>query len=399
LAQRRRATRDGGEREGGPLTDAFLPYGRQEVSAEDAARVAEALRAELITQGPLVAEFEEAIASYLGARHVVAFANGTAALHGAAFAAGLGVGDEAVTTPISFAASANCVLYQGAQPRFVDISMSTFSLDMDAAAAAVSRATRAVIPVSFAGRPVDLTALGPIRDRVVVIEDAAHALGARRGAEMVGGAGGADLTTFSLHPVKTITTGEGGLVSTESDDLARRLRLFRTHGITKEGVTRSATDGDWYHEMQALGFNYRLTDFQCALGLSQLERLDEYVARRNGLADRYRALLVDDPRLSLPPEASDGDLHAYHLFVIRVLGGPGVRLAVYDALRTAGIGVQVHYIPTYRHPYYRDVVGAPQDTCPLAEEYYSGAISLPVFPAMSEADVDRVVTELRKALP
>jgi len=253
--------------------------------------------------------------------------------------------------------------------------------------------------VSFAGLPVDLEPLAPHRDRVVVIEDAAHALGARRGGSMVGGAGGADLTTFSLHPVKAITTGEGGLVSTESDDLAERLRLFRTHGITKEGVTRSATDGDWYYEMQALGFNYRITDFQCALGLSQLQRLDEFVASRNRVADRYRDLLADEPRVGLPPPAAEGDLHAYHLFVVHVKGGLSIRLAVFEALRKAGIGVQVHYIPIYRHPYYRDVVGSPQNVCPMAEEYYGGAISMPVFPAMSDADVDRVVTVLQASLP
>jgi dTDP-4-amino-4,6-dideoxygalactose transaminase len=216
---------------------------------------------------------------------------------------------------------------------------------------------------------------------------------------MVGGAGGADMTTFSLHPVKAITTGEGGLVSTEDDELAQRLRMFRTHGMTREGVTRSATDGDWYHEMQALGFNYRITDFQCALGLSQLRRLDEFVARRNLIAARYRELLAEERGLALPPAAADGDLHAYHLFVVGVQGGPAVRLAVFEALRRAGIGVQVHYIPIYRHPYYRDVVGSPQDECPVAEDYYAGAISLPMFPGMSDADVERVVAELRTALP
>ena len=399
MAERRRAARDGGEREGGPLTEAHLPYGRQDISAEDAARVGEAVRAPLITQGPRVAEFEDAVARYLGARQVVAFANGTAALHGAASAAGLGPGDEAITSPLGFAASANCVLYQGALPRFVDISPSTWNLDMELAVAAASDDTRAVIPVSFAGLPVDLTSLGSIRDRVVVIEDASHALGARRGVAMVGGPGGADMTAFSLHPVKAITTGEGGLVATESDELAARLRLFRTHGITKDRVTRSTTDGDWYYEMQALGFNYRITDFQCALGLSQLERLDEFVAARNRVAVTYREMLADEPRVALPPGASAGDLHAYHLFVVSVKGGPGVRLAVFDALRSAGIGVQVHYIPIYRHPYYRDVVGSPQDECPMAEEYYAGAISLPMFPGMSDADVDRVVTELLRALP
>jgi dTDP-4-amino-4,6-dideoxygalactose transaminase len=198
--------------------------------------------------------------------------------------------------------------------------------------------------------------------------------------------------------VKAMTTGEGGLVTTEDDELARRLRLFRTHGITKEDVAPSPTEGPWYYEMQALGFNYRITDFQCALGLSQLRRLDSWVASRNEIAAEYRRLLEGDERIALPPAASAGWLHAYHLFIIRVLGGPELRLAVFDALRGAGIGVQVHYIPIYRLRYYRDVLGYPQDACPAAEDYYAGAISLPVFPAMSEEDVARVVSELQQAL-
>jgi dTDP-4-amino-4,6-dideoxygalactose transaminase len=363
------------------------------------ARVADALRAELITQGPIVPQFEDAMASYLGARHVVAFANGTAALHGATFAAGLSQGDEVITTPISFAATANCVLYQGARPRFVDISPSTLSLDLEAVVPALSGVTRAVIPVSFAGLPVDLAPLAPVRDRVIVIEDAAHALGARRGTGMVGGSGGADMTTFSLHPVKAITTGEGGLVATEDDELARRLRLFRTHGISRDGVTGTPTDGDWYYEMQELGFNYRITDFQCALGLSQLHRLDEFIERRNLVAQRYRELLADEHPVVLPPEAPEGSLHAYHLFVVRVRGGADARLVAFDALRRASIGVQVHYIPIYRHPHYRDVLRCPQDECPRAEEFYGQALSLPVFPGMTDGDVDRVVRELRRALP
>jgi dTDP-4-amino-4,6-dideoxygalactose transaminase len=338
------------------------------------------------------------MAEYVGATHVVAYANGTAALHGAAFAAGAGAGDTVLTTPLSFAGSSNCALYVGARPRFVDISPETWNLDLDAAVEAVEPSTRAVIPVSFAGLPVDLEPLTPIRDRVVVIEDASHALGALRSGRRVGGSGGADLTTFSLHPVKAMTTGEGGLVTTEDDELARRLRLFRTHGITKEDVAPSPTEGPWYYEMQALGFNYRITDFQCALGLSQLRRLDSWVASRNEIAAEYRRLLEGDERIALPPAAPAGWLHAYHLFVIKVLGGPELRLAVFDALRAAGIGVQVHYIPIYRLRYYRDVLGYPQDACPAAEDYYAGAISLPVFPAMSEEDVARVVSELQQAL-
>jgi perosamine synthetase len=380
-------------------TQTFLPYGRQEISEEDIDAVAEALRGELITQGPLIERFERSIAVYLGAKHVVAYANGTAALHGAAFAAGVAEGDEVLTTPLSFAGSSNCAVYLGALPRFIDISASTWNLDLDVTAVEIEPSTRAVIAVSFAGLPIDLKPLSPARDRVVVIEDASHALGAHRNGRPVGGPGGADLTTFSLHPVKAMTTGEGGLVTTEDDELARRLRLFRTHGITKENVSPSPTEGPWYYEMQALGFNYRITDFQCALGLSQLSRLDPWVAARNEIASEYRRLLEDDERIALPPAAPEGSLHAYHLFVIRVLGGPELRLAVFNRLRGAGIGVQVHYIPIYRLPYYRDVLGYPQDSCPNAEGYYAEAISMPIFPAMNGEDVARVVSELQRALP
>jgi perosamine synthetase len=377
----------------------FLPYGRQEITDEDVEAVVDALRSELITQGPLVDRFEDALAEYLGAAHVVAFTNGTAALHGAAFAAGLGPGEEAITSPLSFAASSNCVLYQHALPRFVDISPATWNLDTGAAAAEVGERTRAVVATSFAGLPVDLEPLAPVRDRVVVIEDASHALGGRRKGMRVGGPSGADLTTFSFHPVKAMTTGEGGAVATEDDELARRLRLFRTHGITKDDASPSATDGDWYYEMQALGFNYRITDFQCALGLSQLKRLDASIEARNRIAERYREALVDEERIVLPPAAATGDLHGYHLFVIRVLAGSEARLATFEALRRAGIGVQVHYIPIYRLPYYRDVLGYRQDRCPATEKYYAGAISLPMYPAMKDPDIERVCTELRGALP
>ena len=377
----------------------MLPYGRQQIDDEDVDAVVEVLRSELITQGPTIERFETAIADYLGVPHVVAFANGTAALHGAAFAAGLGPGDEVLTSPLSFVASANCALYQGARPRFVDISPRTWNLDAAAAAASVGHRTRAVIAVSFAGLPADLDPLEPVRDRVAVIEDAAHALGARRAGKPVGASGGADMTTFSLHPVKAITSGEGGFVATGSSELARLLRLFRTHGITKDGVEPSPPEGGWYSEMQLLGFNYRITDFQCALGLSQLRRLDERVMRRSQIADRYRELLADEARIALPPTAPKGALHAYHLFVVRVLDGPKARLATFSALRRAGIGVQVHYIPIYRQPYYRDVLGYPQDGCPAAEEYYWSAISLPIFPEMTEGEIERVVGELQASLP
>lgn len=380
------------------MTAPFLPYGRQEISEEDITAVTQALRAPMITQGPEIEAFEQALAGYLGARHVVAFANGTAALHGAAFAAGIGPGDEAIVSPITFAASANCVLYQGGSVRFGDIDPATWNLDTAAAAAAVTPQTKAIVPVSFTGLPVDLAPLEAVRGDIAVIEDACHALGGHRGGRKVGGPGGADITCFSLHPVKSLTTGEGGVATTEDDELAARMRRFRTHGMEREDVSPSPLDGGWYMEMQDLGFNYRITDFQCALGRSQLARLDGWVQRRNAIAARYRELLAGEDRLELPPEAPEGSLHGYHLFVIGVRAGAEARLRVFEGLRAAGIGVQVHYIPVYRFPYYRDTVGAAQDTCPNAEAYYASAISLPMFPGMEDADLDRVIEELRALL-
>jgi UDP-4-amino-4,6-dideoxy-N-acetyl-beta-L-altrosamine transaminase len=376
----------------------LLPYGRQEISDDDVAAVVEALRAELITQGPLIERFERTIADHLGARHAIALANGTAALHAAAFAAGVGPGDEVITSPMTFAASSNCALYLGGQPRFVDISVSNWNLDTAAVAAAARERTRAIVAVSYTGLPVDLAPLDGLRDRVTVIEDAAHALGGRRDGTMVGGPGGADMTMFSFHPVKAMTTGEGGLVTTEDDELARRLRLFRTHGLTRESVRPGSTDGAWRYDMEALGFNYRITDFQCALGLSQLRRLDDWVCRRNEIAQCYRELLADEDRIELPPAAPPGSLHAYHLFVVRVRDGAESRLRVFERLREAGIWVQVHYIPVYRLRYYRETLGYPQDECPVAEALYAGAISIPMFPALRDLDIQRVVDTLRLAL-
>jgi perosamine synthetase len=380
------------------VTETFLPYGRHQISDEDVEAVSAVLRSELITQGPVVEAFEEAMAGHLGARHAVAFSSGSAALHAASFAAGLQLHDESLVPPLTFVASANCVVYQGARPRFIDIDRATWNLDTSAAAASVTDRTRTVVPVSFAGLPADLSGLDAIRDRVVVIEDACHALGARRGGTPVGGPGGADITCFSLHPVKAMTTGEGGLATTEDDGLARSLRIFRTHGLVKEGVDPGPYEGDWYMEMQALGFNYRITDFQCALGLSQLDRLEAWINRRNELASRYRELLADDDRVRLPPQAPPGSLHAYHLFVVLVRAGAAVRHRVFAGMREAGIGVQVHYIPVYRMPYYRDTLGYPQDDCPAAEEYYARAISLPLFPAMPDEDIEYVVERLRDLL-
>ena len=379
------------------MSEPFLPYGRQTISDADVETVARALRDPWITQGPTVGAFEEALAAYTGARHAVAFANGTAALHGAAFAAGLGPGDELLTTPITFAADANCALYMGAEPRFGDIDPGTWNLDTAAAARAATERTKAIVPVSFAGLPIDLEPLRELRDRVTIIEDGCHALGGHRGGVRVGGPGVAHMTVFSFHPVKPITTGEGGAVTTEDDALAERLRAFRTHGIVRDAAPPPG-EGAWFYDMAALGFNYRLTDVQSALGIGQLQRLDEWIADRNGVAERYRELLGDEPRIGLPPSAPEGSLHGYHLFAVHVRAGAEARLRAFDHLRAAGIGTQVHYIPIYRFSYYRDVLGAPQDACPEAERYYAGALSLPVYPGLTARDQERVARELRAAL-
>jgi UDP-4-amino-4,6-dideoxy-N-acetyl-beta-L-altrosamine transaminase len=382
----------------------FLPYGRQDIDDADVAAVARALRGDLITQGPTVGAFEDAFAAYVGARHAVAFSSGTAALHGAAFAVGVAPGDVAVTSPITFVASMNSALYLGAAPRFADVDPDTWNLDVRDGAAFAG--AKLIVPVSFAGLPVDVAALRAVApEGAAIVEDAAHALGAIRDGARVGGpgAGGsgrsADVTCFSLHPVKTMTTGEGGVATTEDDALAERLRAFRTHGIVRgDATTPGAHDGGWWYEMRELGFNYRITDVQCALGLSQLPRVEGWVRRRNALALAYRERLAGEERIALPPAAPEGSRHGHHLFVIGVRAGAAERRRVFDGLRAAGIGVQVHYIPVTRQPYYRQTFGIDPTDYPHAEAYYERAITLPLFPAMDEGDVDRVVGELTRLL-
>jgi perosamine synthetase len=385
-------------REDPPATsEPFLPYGRQSIDDADVDAVAAALRDPLITQGPKVDAFEAAFAEHVGARHAVAFSSGTAGLHGAAVVAGVGPGTELLTSPLTFAADATCALYAGGRPRFVDVDPATWNLDAAAAVRAVDERTRAIIAVSLTGLPADLDGLAPVRDDVVVIEDGCHALGGHRDGRPVGGPGGADMTVFSLHPVKAMTTGEGGVVTTEDDELAERLRRFRTHGIVRDGSGATPTDGPWFYDVRDLGFNYRITDVQCALGLSQLTRLEGWIERRNEIAERYRELLAGEERIALPPAAPAGSRHGYHLFVVRVLAGAERRREVFEALRAAGIGVQVHYVPIYRFSLYREL-GYAQDTCPAVEDYYAGAISLPMFPGLTDADVRRVVGTLQRVL-
>jgi UDP-4-amino-4,6-dideoxy-N-acetyl-beta-L-altrosamine transaminase len=360
-----------------------IPYGRQSIGDDDVAAVVDVLGSSWLTCGPSVARFEDALCCVTEARHAVAFSNGTAALHAALWAAGIGRSDRVVTSPLSFVASANCARYVGATPELVDIDPATLNLDP----ALVGRPD-ALVAVHYAGLPFDLSAL-PVRPRVVV-EDAAHALGARTPDGPVGNCARSDLTTFSFHPVKAITTGEGGAVTTNSDELAERLRRFRSHGM----VPKPDADGEggWYYEVETLGYNYRITDVQCALGVSQLAKLSRFVMRRNDLAQRYRELLAGLP-VELPPGAPAGWRHAYHLFAVRV----PERRRVYDELRAAGIAVQVHYVPIHRHPLYADL-GVTRDEFPETERAYAGLLSLPMYADLTDDEQDRVVAELTRIL-
>ena len=382
---------------GQPVRDRRLPYGRQQIDEDDIQRVVAALRSDLITTGPLVADFERRFAEIVNARYAIAVSSGTAALHAATFAAGLGPGDEAITTPLTFVATSNAVLYVGARPVFADIRPDTLTVDPSAVARAITPRTKAILPVDFAGQPSDLDALAAIARprRLAIIEDAAHALGAEYHGSKIGAL--ADLTIFSLHPVKHITTGEGGVVTTNDAGLAERARRLRNHGLALDVAARDAA-GALYAEMVDLGFNYRLTDIQCALGLSQLDKLEGFLGRREAIAARYVAALGDVPCLTVPARAG-GVRHAWHIFpVLLELEQLAVdRAAVFAALRAENIGVSYHYVPAYFHPYYQ-ALGYRRGLCPVAEAASARLLTLPMFPAMADGDVDDVVTALHKVL-
>jgi perosamine synthetase len=374
-----------------------IPYGRQFLDDEDVQAVVDVLKGDWLTQGPAVAEFEQAFAEICGVPYAVAFSSGTAALHGAVFAAGLEAGDEFVTSALTFAASANCGLYLGATPRFADIERETWNVSARTLAPLVGERTRLVIPVHFAGLPAPIAEIREALDgHVRIVEDAAHALGARTPAGPVGSCTHSDMAVFSFHPVKAITSAEGGMVTTREPALRDRLVLFRSHGITKNPHLLREQHGGWHQEQQALGFNYRLTDVHSALGRSQLRKLERFIRARNEIASRYRSALTDVEALELPPEAPPGSLHAYHLFIIRHRDGAEARRALYDGLVTREIRPQVHYIPVYQHPYFRDRLGNRLPACPETERYYAGCLSLPCFPTLTPDDQDRVVAALRE---
>ena len=382
---------------GRPVRDTLLPYARQTVDQDDVEAVAATLTGSWLTTGPAVAAFEQAIAAYVGAREGVAVSSGTAALHAAAFAAEIGPGDEVIVPAITFAASANCVLYMGGRPVFADVHPGTLNLDPDDAKRKITPRTKAIVAVDYAGQPCDHAALRALADAhgLTIIEDAAHALGATYHGRKVGALH--ELTTFSFHPVKHITTAEGGAVVTDNPELAARMRAFRSHGITTDFRQR-AEAGSWVYEMIALGYNYRLPDLNCALGLSQLAKLSGWLDRRRTIAAQYIAAFADLPTLHVLDVLPDSE-PAWHLFVIRLdLARLRVgRKEVFAALRAENIGVNVHYIPVYWHPYYRQL-GYDRGLCPVAEAAYETLISLPMFAAMTDQDVTDAIVAVRKVL-
>jgi perosamine synthetase len=379
-----------------PVRSTLLPYGHQSIDEEDVQAVVQVLRSDWITAGPKVGEFEEAFAHYVGARYAVSFSSGTAALHGAAYASGLKPGDEAITTPMTFCATANCILYQGATPIFADVSSDTLNIDPDEVANRITNKTKAIIPVDFAGHPADLKAINEIAEDkgLIVIEDACHALGAKYNGKALGSI--SDMTIFSFHPVKHITTGEGGMVVTESQEMANRLRTFRNHGISTDARQR-ASQGSWFYEMVDLGYNYRLSDLQCALGSSQLQKLPKWLARRQAIAGIYDSAFKDCAIVK-PLGLRSDVFHAYHLYVVRLniehlsVG----RETIFAALRAEGIGVNVHYIPVHLHPFYRKNLDTKPGMCPIAEDAYSHILSLPIFPGMTDSDAYDVVDAMNK---
>jgi perosamine synthetase len=377
------------------MTQSFIPYGRPEIDAEDIAAVSEVLKSDWLTTGPLVGAFEEGFARYVSAKYAVAVSNGTAALHLAMLAAAVGPGDEVIVSALTFAASANCVLYVGGKVVFADVRDDLLTIDPAHVERLITPRTKAIVAVDYAGLPADLDELAVLAKRhgLLLVEDACHAPGAEYRGRRVGSI--ADLTTFSFHPVKHLTTGEGGMVTTNDPVLAEKLRLFRNHGITSDHRQREE-QGTWEYDMTALGYNYRLTDIQCALGLSQLKKQPAGLERRRTLAAAYHRMLAKMP-LRLPECPSDRT-HGWHLYPVRLTGSDSsaARKHAYGHLRRAGIGANVHYKPVYLHSYYR-ALGYVPGLCPVSEAAYRGLLSLPMWHGMSDAQQVRVVDELTEA--
>lgn len=395
----------------------YIPYGRQSIDDADIEAVVKVLKSDYLTTGPAVAAFEKKVADYVGAKYAVAVSNGTAALHVACLAAGIGEGDEVITTPITFAASANCVLYCGGTPVFADIDPDTYNISPEELEKKITSRTKAIIPVHYTGQPCDMDAILKIAHKhdLLVVEDGAHALGAVYKGKKIGSI--ADMTCFSFHPVKPVTTGEGGMIVTDNEELYRRLVLYRSHGITRDKdmmqqyeeqlqqssdpALQEAADmlrgdvidpGGWYYQQLELGYNYRITDISCALGASQMDKLDRFLERRRQIAKKYDEAFADIPQIKTPWQ-QEGCQSGWHLYMIQTMERS--RREVFDGLRQAGIGVNVHYIPVYRHPYYQRN-GYAGVHCLNAEAFYERAISLPIFPGLTGQQQDYVIEHVIK---
>ena len=369
----------------------MIPYGRQFIDEDDINAVVEVLRSDWLTTGPKIEAFEKALAGFVEAKCAVAVSSGTAALHCAMYSLGIGPGDEVIVPPITFAATANCVVFQGGTPVFADVDPETLLLDPAQAESRISPRTKAIIAVDYAGQPCDYDRLREIADRhgLYLVADGCHALGAEYRGRRVGSI--ADITAFSFHPVKHISTGEGGMVTTDRSDLAERARLFRNHGISTDFREREEK-GSWFYEMVDLGYNYRITDFQCALGISQLQKLPFFLQQRREIARNYDEALRNVSGI-IPLGRRDDILHAYHLYVIRIDANSGRkdRSRVFQELRSREIGVNVHYVPVHLHPFYQKHFGTSSGNCPVAEEAYGQILSLPIWPGMTDDHVEKII--------
>lgn len=372
----------------------YIPYGRQSIDEEDIQAVVETLKSDYLTTGPRIEEFEQKVASYVGAKYAVAVSNGTAALHVACLAAGIKQGDEVITTPITFAASSNCVLYCGGKTVFADIKPDTYNIDPIDIERKITDKTKAIIVVHFTGQPCEMDQINEIAQKynLIVIEDGAHALGAEYKKIKIGNSN--HMTTFSFHPVKHITTGEGGMIVTNDKEFYDKLCLYRTHGITRKEELMTHIEGEWYYEQLELGYNYRITDIQCALGISQMKKIDQYIKKRKDIVELYNKYFENNPKIITPFQQKDCH-NSWHLYIIQVASN--LRDHVFKTLRKNGIGVNVHYIPVYKHPYYQNN-GYQDIRCENAENLYKAMISLPVYPDLTKEQQLYVIHKLEQAL-
>lgn len=376
----------------------YIPYGHQVIDEDDVKAVIETIKSDFLTQGPKIEEFESKVAAYVGVKFAVAFNSGTSALHGAYYAVGIKKNDDFITAPNTFVATANAGLYLGAKPIFVDIEEDTGNIDAQQIQQRITPKTRLIVPIHYAGHPVDLEVIKKTakKHKLFIIEDACHALGAEYKGEKIGNCKYSDMTVFSFHPVKHITTGEGGLVTTNNEKFYKKLLLFRNHGITKDpNELLDKSNGSWYYEMQSLGYNYRLNDLQAALGISQLKKLPAFIKARRGVVDFYRSIFKNSTYFDIPIER-DYAYSAYHLYPIRLKENyRKYKKEIFERLRQEGLGVQVHYIPVINQPYYQKL-GYKKNSCPNAQLFYESQISLPLYPYINEEDLKYVVSTINK---